>query len=307
MPLKVIVVGAGVAGLCAATALRQAGHDVEVSFKKIRNTFVLACYCLVQLNAFASFCSLGRWKGGDAYPDWGSSQSNCNVTDSGSLSFQIFEKSGFTGEVGAALSLTPNGIRVLTGLGFSLERARACKMLQWDTLLGGSLKRVNTVDFSRAEEKYGASCWAIHRVDLHNELLHLATSEDTAHSRPVKLRLGAQVVDGSRDGSVTLKDGSRHTADLIVAADGLHSALRNVVLPDITEPPSHSGLSAFRFLLDTKVLEDDPQLAPVLEARGRGFVLVIDEKDTVNERHMVWYPCRGWVALFVIAIPSPSC
>ena len=33
MPLKVIVVGAGIAGLCAATALRQAGHHVEVCFK----------------------------------------------------------------------------------------------------------------------------------------------------------------------------------------------------------------------------------------------------------------------------------
>ena len=30
MPLKVIVVGAGIAGLCAAASLRQAGHDVEV-------------------------------------------------------------------------------------------------------------------------------------------------------------------------------------------------------------------------------------------------------------------------------------
>ena len=32
MPLKVIVVGAGIAGLCAATALRQEGHHVEVCF-----------------------------------------------------------------------------------------------------------------------------------------------------------------------------------------------------------------------------------------------------------------------------------
>ena len=152
---------------------------------------------------------------------------------------------------------------------------------------------MNSVDFSTAEEKFGASCWSVHRVDLHNELLRLATSEDAANSKPVTLRLGAQVVGGSPDGSITLKDGSRHTADLIVAADGLHSALRDVVLKDDTQAPSPSGLSAFRFLIDTKVLEDDPKFAPLLEAKGQGFTIIIDEKDKVNERHMVWYSCRG--------------
>lgn len=154
-------------------------------------------------------------------------------------------------------------------------------------MLGDSVKRVATLDLSMAEKKYGAACWAVHRVDLHNELLRLATSEDTTDSEPVTLRLGAQVVDASIDGSITLKDGSRHAADLIVAADGLHSVLRDTVLTHDTKAPSHSGLSSFRFLLDTKVLKDDAKLAQLLEARGPGYAILIDAKDTINERHMV--------------------
>lgn len=36
MPLKVIVVGAGIGGLCAAISLRQAGHIVEVGSKSMQ-------------------------------------------------------------------------------------------------------------------------------------------------------------------------------------------------------------------------------------------------------------------------------
>ncbi len=143
-------------------------------------------------------------------------------------------------------------------------------------------------------------------MDLHNELLRLATSEDAADSKPVTLRLGAQVVDASTDGAITLADGTRHTADMIVAADGLHSVLRTVVT-DETRAPSPSGLSAFRFLMDTKVLEDDAVLAEALEARGTGYALIIDPVDKISERHMVWYPCREWVTHFSITPPSSSC
>ena len=188
--------------------------------------------------------------------------------------------------------MSPNGARVLTSLGFSLERARACKVQQWDTLLGESLERVNSVDLSMAEEKYGTPSWTVHRIDLHNELLHIATSDDTTGSKPVVLRLGVPIVHASTDGSITLKDGSRHSADLVVAADGLHSVLRDVVLTDYLKPPSHSGLSTFRFLIDTKVVEEKVDMGQLLKVRGPGIALIVDERDKINERHMVSYPCR---------------
>ena len=65
MPLKVIVVGAGIAGLCAATALRQAGHDVEVCFEGYTDfssssflLFFLPFIYLVWLIALSSSSSL---------------------------------------------------------------------------------------------------------------------------------------------------------------------------------------------------------------------------------------------------------
>lgn len=164
--------------------------------------------------------------------------------------------------------------------------------------------RVASLDLSMAEQRFGAPLWSVHRVDLHNELLRLATSEDTPGSKPVTLRLGAQVVDASTDGSITLKDGSRHAADLIVGADGLHSVLRGTVLTHDTKV-SASGLSAFRFLMDTTMLEDDAKLAQVVEARSPGLSLIIDAKETISERHVVWYPCRdGEVQNFVGIHPT---
>ena len=174
-------------------------------------------------------------------------------------------------------------------------------------MLGESMKRVASIDLSMAEERFGASCWSVHRVDLHNELLRLATSKDTADSKPVTLRLGALVVEASTDGSITLEDGSRHDADMIVAADGLHSVLRNTVLTNDTKSPSPSGLSAFRFLIDTKVLKDDAQLAQILEARGPGAAILIDLKEKSSERHLMWYPCRAWATHFSAVLAGFFC
>ena len=180
-------------------------------------------------------------------------------------------------------------------------------MGRWDTFSGDSMKRVASLDLNMADNGFGSPCWTVHRVDLHNELLHLAMSENGTDLKPVILHLGAEVVDASTNGSITLKDGSRHTADLVVAADGLNSVLRKTVLTRDADEPPPSGLSAFRFLIDTNLLQEDAELASVLEDRGSNLGLLADARDIGSPRHMVWYPCREWVTHLSTESPNYRC
>ncbi|KAL9120672.1 MAG: hypothetical protein Q9187_002771 [Circinaria calcarea] len=231
MPLKVIIVGAGIAGLSAAVSLRLAGHSVE-----------------------------------------------------------IFEKSLFAAETGAALAISPNGSRVLAYLGFSFERAQAQPLRVWETVHGTSLERISCLDFSNCAKRYGGPFMAVHRVDLQKELLKLALE---GAENPATLRLGAKVAGvREQEGMIELQDGSLHQADLIVAADGLHSVVRSAVLKRESKATA-SGLSAFRFLIPTERLKGDPTFEKILKWKGPGVTLLADTTDTINERHLVWYDCHG--------------
>ncbi|GAD98442.1 salicylate hydroxylase, putative [Paecilomyces variotii No. 5] len=244
MPLKVVVVGAGIGGLSAAVALREAGHSVHV-----------------------------------------------------------LEKSRFLGEVGAALLVAPNGARVLDRLGFSFTRARGMARSCWELLDGGSLEPIETADLRDAGDRFGAPLYTMQRAHLHKELADLATRSRKQDGLPdVTLSLGTRVCTADAEtGVVVVEDGTQYHVDLIVAADGLHSVLRSVVLGNgQAAKPEPTGLSSFRFQLSTSAVANDPKFLELLKRKSDGPSILADTTDPMTARHMVWYDCQnGEVQNFV--------
>lgn len=160
-------------------------------------------------------------------------------------------------------------------------------MSLWETCHGTTLERFSCVNFGDAEERFGSAVRAVHRVDLHNELLRLALEGEGA----AMLRLSARVSKVIPDtGNVILDDGSSHYADLVVAADGLHSVMRSM----IHDEPVDTGMSAFRFLLPTTLFQENEVLSKLLDWKADGATVLADTTCTEKERHMVWYDCHRY-------------
>lgn len=126
---------------------------------------------------------------------------------------------------------------------------------------------VDSTDLVQVVKNAGAPWWWIHRADMQQELLRLATEvEDPNWGPKVELVLGAKVKEvDCENGVVVTEAGERYTADLVVGADGVHSAIRRAVTGKENEPSVYSGQSAFRCLWDVEKLRQDPELASFVD------------------------------------------
>ncbi len=182
--MSVAIVGAGIAGLVLAAALRRAGID-----------------------------------------------------------FHVYEQASRLSEVGAGVQLAPNATRVLHRLGLG-DRLRAVavapqaiEMRRWDD--GTLLQRTPLGDMCLG--RFGAPYYTLHRADLHGGLLSLVPAG--------RVHLAARCVAVTQTADTArlhLSDGKTVVADLVVGADGIHSAVREQLASD---RPRYSGQTIYRGLV----------------------------------------------------------
>jgi FAD-dependent urate hydroxylase len=196
---------------------------------------------------------------------------------------ELVERSPSWRTVGAGIAVQPNGIRVLRalGLGTTLEQV-GVRLRHWDFCdqQGAVLCETDLEElWGEADPFFGIARSSLQRVLL-------------AGASAASIRLGAAVVAVTQDEqrhcvSVGFNDGSTADYDLVVAADGIASTVRKLVLG--TAPPVYAGQMTWRSLAPMRprglsklqfVLGDGCffGLCPVGEGQTYGFANVSEPR-----------------------------
>ncbi|MEU6416832.1 FAD-dependent oxidoreductase [Streptomyces spiralis] len=163
-------------------------------------------------------------------------------------SVRLLERAPAFGEVGAGIQLAPNCTRILDDYGL-LAEAKSLgvvpdAMVMRDAVDGDELTRLDLRDL---EKRYGYPYMVIHRSDLHGLLLRACERAGVELVTEAQVTSYESTGDGAR---VTLASGETHEAGVVIAADGLHSVARKLLVDD--EPVS-SAYVAYRGTVPAEV------------------------------------------------------
>lgn len=202
------------------------------------------------------------------------------------LDCNLFERTRHLREIGAGIQISPNGSRLLLGLGIGrcLERVavrpEAIEVRDWAD--GAIMARTPLGE--ACTELYGAPYLALRRSDLHSALL-----ENLPES---SLHLGMKCVEAVETGEEVLlrfADGFEFRADVVIGADGIRSAIRQRLVGD---QPRFSGQSVYRAVVPAKAWPEALERPHVSIWMGPG-------------RHCVAYPiCAGESVSIAASAPA---
>ncbi|MFN4023652.1 MAG: FAD-dependent monooxygenase [Hyphomonas sp.] len=202
----------------------------------------------------------------------------------------VLEQAPQIAEVGAGLQMSPNGMKVLDALGVSARVARdAFRPRAQELRLGRSGLKIFSVPLREASQaRWRGEYLHIHRADLIDALQ--GALKDRA---PDALRLGARVSGyqtGGEGVTVLLDNGQQVSGDLLIGADGIHSAVRRQMLGE--DKPRYTGNVAWRAVVPVSKLGDYPPPETACVWVGK-------------RRHAVTYRLRrGSLANFVGVVES---
>ncbi|MFV0515183.1 MAG: flavin-dependent oxidoreductase [Jhaorihella sp.] len=201
------------------------------------------------------------------------------------VSFRIFETRRKISPLGVGINLQPNSVREL----FDLDLKAQLDDIGVQTRQYGFYSRLGKTIWEEPRGHWAGYSWpqySLHRgtfqTVLHAELLGRAGL--------ASVRTGAHAVafeTGPDNAVLVLENGERVTGDLIVAADGIHSALRAQMHPD-EGAPVWDGRMLWRATTRGPTFFGGGAMAVIGDDSQRFVAYPIDEPDAHGEATMNW-------------------
>jgi salicylate hydroxylase len=163
----------------------------------------------------------------------------------------VYEQAPELTQIGGGINMGPNAVRILRRLGLAagLDREGVRPLFthqrRWQD--GRTLQRAPLNPL--CEELYGAPHMTLHRADL----LDVIASGFPAE----RIHLGHRLTgleNKGRGAEAWFENGARITADVLVGADGIHSAVRSALFGE--EAPVFAGCVAYRGLVPAERIAD---------------------------------------------------
>ncbi|KAJ5506353.1 Monooxygenase FAD-binding [Penicillium expansum] len=170
------------------------------------------------------------------------------------VNVQIYERTKVFREIGASISLGPNGLRTLEKLGVenALDGSVCSRQISdypmiyrhWRT---GEVMARDIHKTVKTKKHFTAR---FHRAHLHQALLEHVPSQ-IVHMGKKTIRILADREEGV---TLTFEDHTTAKADICIGADGIHSNVRKIFVPDHTL--RRTGWTAMRSVFDASLVKD---------------------------------------------------
>lgn len=194
---------------------------------------------------------------------------------------KVYESAPKLKPLGAGLGLAANAVKALTDIGIGTELMQAGAVLSSFEIMAESGQLITKTNSLEVSKKFGIDNFTIHRADLHQILL--------SYLQPQTLELNKackdfeQTAEGVR---IFFKDGSEEKADYLIAADGIHSVVRQKLLPGST--PRYAGYTCWRAVINHVPVNFHKQKATeTWGSKGRFGIVPL-----LNNR-IYWFACKN--------------
>jgi 2-polyprenyl-6-methoxyphenol hydroxylase-like FAD-dependent oxidoreductase len=183
--------------------------------------------------------------------------------------------------LGAGLVLAANAVKALFDLGIGSRLLQAGCVLSSFEILDESGKIITKTNSLEVSKKFGTDNVAIHRADLHQILL------SCLQPQTIELGKACNHVEQSASGvRLFFKDGSEAQADYLIAADGIHSVVRQQLMPE--SKPRYAGYTCWRAVIEGQPAGFGNQRATETWGSQGRFGIV-----PLSNNRIYWFACKN--------------